>query len=139
METISTNFPGVRRIVRFRFSQAPRNCELNAASNQKVICPYNKVDVQFFGVPVLTSTTKVENNGAITEAKLTMKSSQDLPFLGWCYAVELEDGSSYMLGSDDRMPLVARGSSSGVPDGEAKVKSYEITFKGAYAPIECIM
>lgn len=139
METILTNYPGVKRIVRFRFSQSPRNCELNAASGQKVICPYNKVDVQFFGVPLLVSTTKVENNGEITEAKLTVRSSQDLPFLGWCYVAELEDGSSYMLGSDDRMPLVSRGSSSGVPDGEAKVKSYEITFKGAFAPIPCLI
>lgn len=139
METILTNYPGIRKIVRFTLAKAPRDCELYAAGGQKVFCPHSRVDVPFFGVPVLTSTTKVENNGKISEAKLTLKTNEDLPLFGWCFAVELEDSRSFMLGTDTRIPLVSRGSTSGTPDGDPKVHSYEITMKGVYCPIECLM
>jgi len=139
MADIQTNYPGVRNIIRFPHALAPRNCELMAAGQQKVICPYSRNKVQFFGVPILTATTKVENNGKVSEAKLTFRSNNDLPLIGWCYAVELEDGRAFMLGDDVRMPMVGRSSSSGAPNGDPKVHTYEICMKSAFTPIECYM
>ena len=139
MSDIKTNYPGIRKIVRFPFDKCPHDCELQAAGKQKVILPFSQRDVSFFGVPILTSSTKVENNGTISEAKLTVKTNEDLPFLGWNYAVKLEDGRSFMLGSDVRMPMIQRVSNSGSPDGEAKVRTYEISMKAAFAPIECLI
>ena len=139
MADIQTNYPGIRRIIRFPHSLCPPNCELMAAGKQKVICPFSRDEVQFFGVPTLNSTTKVETNGKISEAKLTFRSNNDLPLFGYCYAVELEDRRAFMLGDDVKMPMVARASTSGVPDGDPKVHTYEISMKGAYSPIECLM
>lgn len=139
MADIKNNLPGVRKIVRFKFEKTPHDCELMAAGKQKVICPFSQTDVEFIGVPVLTTTTKVENNGRVSETKLTFKTNEDLPFFGWIYAVELQDGRGYLIGTDNRMPLVQRLSNSGSPDGEAKVRTYEISMKAAFSPIECML
>ena len=139
MADIQTNYPGIRRIIRFPHSLCPPNCELMAAGKQKVICPYERDEVEFFGVPTLNATTKVEANGSIAEAKLTFRTNRELRLTGDCYAVLLEDRRAFMLGDDVKMPMVARASTSGVPDGEPKVYTFEISMKGAYAPIECIM
>ena len=139
MSDIKTNYPGVREIIRFPFAKAPKDCDFLAAGNQKPICPFTREKIPFFGVPVLTSTTKVEANGKISEVKLTFRTNQDLPLFGWDYAVALEDGRAFLLGTDVRMPLVARSSTSGVPDGDPKVHTYEISMKNVISPIECIM
>lgn len=137
MSDLQTNYPGIRQIVRFPFNRTPRNCELMAVGKQKVILPFSQKTVSFFGVPILTATTKVENNGTLSEAKLTFKTNEDLPFFGWNYAVMLEDHRCFMIGSDGRLPVVQRVTNSGSPDGEAKVRTYEISMKAAITPIEC--
>lgn len=139
MSDFVNNFPGICQIVRIHKTAVGRKIDCMAACKMKPVMPLGAEKVRFHGLPSLTSTKKTEDNGTLCEAKLTFRSSEDLPAFGYCYVAKTNAGKAYLLGHDKKCPVVNRSEDSGLPDGSTAVYTYEIVMKDVLAPIEVIL
>lgn len=139
MSDFVINIPGVYRIVRLHKSKLGRSTAAMASCGMKPIIPLGTQEVYFHGIPSLTSTKKTVDNGTICEAKLTFRSSEDLPQFGFGYVVKTNAGKCYLLGDDKKCPVINRSEDSGNPDGSTAVYTYDIVMKDVIAPIEVVL
>lgn len=139
MSDFVVNIPGICQIIRIHKRAVGKNIAAMAACKMKPIMPLGADKVQFHGVPSLTSTKKTVDNGTLCEAKLTFRSSEELPTFGYCYVAKANSGKCLLLGTDRRCPVVNRNEDTGNPEGNTAVYTYDIVMKDVLAPIEVIL
>lgn len=133
------SMPGIRRIYTIPAKLLPEDVQLTAkAGYTLVINSFYLKEIETEGGATCEVTRSNERGEETEKSTLTFRSAEETETEGMAYVVESVMVGCYLIGQKEKpYPLVEKAASTGEPGGEARVKTYTVSFAGSSAMTRC--
>lgn len=131
--------PGIKTLAYVRASALTPSIAMKAVAKLPVSIYVSPTPIEFTGECTCVVDSTNEHNGTSEVAVLSFRSQADLPE-EFPLAFVLTDvhGKTYVLGAyEPPFPKITVSKTFGLPQGDPRTKSYEVTFQSIKALIEC--
>lgn len=142
MERNSTeiSITGISNIYYCRASKLPADAmRLAVFAGAYPLIPIEK-EIQFFGAPKLTITSKREGSLIREEANLVFDTLETIPENeDLCFAIKTNSGFKLLIGTNEPdFPEISHEDTTGEKDSERSIIQYSINYKALKGSIPCI-
>lgn len=140
MKTTTQILPGIKKIYYVDSAKLPFRVDLANICGMDIVILDDLVEVEFFGDPDCSCTSKQENKAITQEAKLEFNSPVRLPQdIRPSFVVTDVNDNDFLIGSREMpLPKVNCTYSAAVPGSSRAGFKYEITHNAIRTMIPCI-
>lgn len=124
-----SNIPGITKISFLKCSSLQSNIEWKSMAGIPVGIAAEQKEVPFSGIPTCEAVTDYNKNDETQKTTLKFKSVCDIPTdTPLAFIVTDAHRKSYLIGVKEKpYPIIKKEETTGTPDGDSSVISYEIT------------
>lgn len=133
--------PGIVKIEVVRCAELPANVMLTAITRGSVTLVLEPEEVTFYGQPTLKWEGMLVNKAPQEKSTLEFKTPHRLHNdVRLAFIVTAASGKKYLIGSrEGKYPVVTYTETTGLPAGEAALRTYKITHLARKSVLECIV
>lgn len=133
------SMPGIRKVWYLDADNLPEDVVYRAVAGIPVDIPAQATEVSLKGDAVCETEEQPDNNSHTERARLTFHTLTELPTdRNLAFAFQTAGGDCFLIGSRERPhPVVKVSRSSGLPEGDASVRRYEVSLTARKALASC--
>lgn len=136
---IQQKLPGIMTIGYVRGARLQRQMMHKSLAGLPVAIMTDITPINFVGIPTCEATSDYDNGGRIEKTTLKFATNDKLQlFKDMAFVVKDTNGNAYVIGAREKPhPIIKKSISTGVPNGDPALTSYEVTLYAHRSLIPC--